>query len=86
VSAFGQEQRLRIHQVREDDDLVVLHADILQALAHGVDADALQRVGERSQRMRIVQVVVDLVERRLARLTVLELERADARLDRGRRA
>ena len=56
-----------------------------QALADGVDADALHGVHERLEGVREVQVVVDLVERRLARRAVLEVERADARLDLVRR-
>jgi hypothetical protein len=41
-----------------------------------VDADALQRVDERLECVREVEVVVDLVQGCLARRAVLELKRA----------
>ena len=62
VGIGGQPQRLGIHQLGVDDDLVVLDADALQALADRVDADALKGVGERALRVREVDVVVDLVQ------------------------
>ena len=85
VGIGGQPQRLGIHQLGVDDGLVVLDADALQALADRVDADALKGVGERALRVREVDVVVDLVQGRLARCAVLEIERADAGFDFVRR-
>ena len=83
VGVGRQEQRLGIHQFGEDEDLVVLDADALHALAEGVDADAPQVVHERAIRVGEVEVVVDLVGGRLARHAVLEFERAEAALDAG---
>ena len=48
-------------RLREDDDLVVLHPDALQALADRRDADAL-KCPERARGVREVEVVIDLVE------------------------
>jgi len=80
-----QKQRLGIHQFGEDEDLIVLDADAQETLAECMDADALQGVREHTKRMREVDVLVDLVQGRLAGRSVLELERADARLDLVRR-
>ena len=49
VGVGGEEQRLGIHQLGEDDDLVVLDADVEQALADRVDVHALQGVHERAR-------------------------------------
>jgi hypothetical protein len=85
VRVRRQEQRLGVHQLGEHDDLVVLDAGVHKTLAQGLDADALQRVSERAERVREVEVVVDLLDRRLARHAVLELQRADPCLDPVRR-
>ena len=81
VRVGRQEQRLGVHQVGEDDDLVILDAGAQKAFVDGVDADALHRVHERPERVREVQVVVDLVQCVLARRAVLEFEHAESRLD-----
>jgi len=52
----------------------------------GAYADPLKGVGERRERLREIPVVIDLGDGVLARHAVLEVERADARLDFVRRA
>ena len=58
---------------------------LMHALAQRVDADAAQVVHERAVGVGEVEVVVEFLGGRLARHAVLELERADARLDLVRR-
>ena len=85
VGVGGEEQRLGIHQLGEDEDFVVLDAGVEKASASGDQADTLHRVDERVVGVREVDVVVGLFQRGLARRAVLEFERADARLDFVRR-
>ena len=80
-----QEQRLGIHQLGEDKDFVILDPGAQKALVEGAYADPLKGVHERLERVREVQVVIDLGDGVLARHAVLEVERADARLDFVRR-
>jgi hypothetical protein len=62
---------------------MVLDAGVEKASARGDQADTLHRVNERVVCVREVHVVVNLLQCALARHTVLEFKRADARLDFG---
>ena len=64
MSVRRQHQRLGIQELGPVDDFIVLDADGMEALADGVDADALQRVHEGAERVREVEVIVDLVQGR----------------------
>ena len=81
VGVGGEEQRLGIHQLGEDEDFVVLDAGVEKTSACGDDADALHRVDERVVGVREVDLVVGFFQRGFARRAVLEVERADDRID-----
>ena len=78
VRIGGQEQRLRIHQLREDEGRVVRDAGILEALEDGRHRSALVGVHERLDAVHQVEVVVGLRHGLLARRAVLVFQRADA--------
>ena len=65
VGIRGQEQRLGIHQLFENDDLVVLDANAFQTLAEALDADATQIVHERAVGVGEVEVVVEFLAQSL---------------------
>ena len=81
IGVGREEQRLRIHQFGVNGDRVVLRADAEKALADRIGGCAAVAVEERVEAAGEIQRVVDLVDGFGARRTVLELKRADARLD-----
>ena len=76
-----QEQRIGIHQFREQKDLVVLDARRLEAFEHRLHADALEGVGKGAERVSEIEIVVGRSRRFRARCAVLEMECPDTRLD-----
>ena len=85
VAVPGQEQRRRVHQLREQQDLVVLHPDREEPLADGRQRRAGERVDERLHPVHEVQVVIQQLRRRLGRRPVAELQRPQAALHPVRR-
>ena len=85
VGVGGEEQRRRVHQLGEDDD-AVRAGDLLEALAQRIGRGAAEAVVVDVERAGEVERVEDPFGGLGARHAVLELERADPRLDaRGRR-
>ena len=80
VGVGGQEQRARVHQLGEDDD-AVRPGDLLEALVKRVGRGAAEAVVVDVERAGEVERVIDRMRGLGARHAVLELERADARLD-----
>jgi hypothetical protein len=58
VSAFAVRQRLGIHQLGEDQDLIVLDPDALEPLACRLDASPLHAVEEGIERVGEGEVVI----------------------------
>ena len=86
MSAFAvRNSELRVHQLGEDDDVVVLGADALESFACGFEADTLHAVEEGVQRVGEGEVVIDGIKCRVARRAVLESKIANAGLDLSRR-
>ena len=86
VGVGGEKQRARIHQAGEDQDpLIVLHPRIPDALPRRKDRHAAEPVEEGGDATLQVELVIDLVGRRLVGHAVAELERADRGLDLIRR-
>ena len=75
-----QEQGLGVHQLGEDQDRVVRNAGFLAALEDGRHGSALVGIHERLDAVHQVEVVVDLRNSLFAWCAVLELERAETRL------
>ena len=71
VRIRGQEQRLRIHQLRPDEGRVVRDAGLLEALEDGRHRSALVGIHERLDAVHQVEIVVDLGHGLLARRAVL---------------
>ncbi len=85
VGVGGQKQGFGVHQLREDDDLIILHAGAVQPLSDRLDADALQRVHEHLEGVREVEVVIHPMEGVCAWCAILELKRANSQLNLVRR-
>ena len=81
VGVCGQIERTGVHQLGEDDDVVVLGADAGGALQERQRRGAAKTVVVDVQRVAEVERVGHLTRRLGARRAVLEVERADRRLD-----
>jgi hypothetical protein len=81
VCVRGQEDRLRVHQLGEHQDLVVLYADLQEPLADGPDGRELESVQECVDSAHERQVVEQRLGRLGSRGAVAERERSQARLD-----
>ena len=81
VCVGHQQHCLGIHQLGEEENLVILHSGIEKAPVYCMKVDALHGVHECVEGMGEVQVIIDLVECLLARHAVREFERADSGLD-----
>src|SRR5271157_4678079 len=73
VGIGREEKRFRIHQLREDDDRVVLNARVNKALARSYQGGAPKSVQKRLGGMHEVEIVIDLLDRFLPRSAILEL-------------
>ena len=85
VAVRGQEQRRRIHQLREDQHRVVLHADAQETLADRLRRCSRERGQERVEAVHEVEMVVQRLDRLPGRSTIGELERAEPTVDLVRR-
>jgi hypothetical protein len=74
VGVRGQEQRLRPHQLREDQDRVVLHARLVEALQQRLRRRSRKAVEVGVQPVHEVEMVVHELARLAARNTIDELE------------
>ena len=81
VGIRGQEQRIRVHQFREDHHVAGLGADAFEALHDGQRRGAAEAVVVDVERAGEVEHVVDTLRGLLGRDTVAELEPAGARVD-----
>ena len=76
VAVGGQEHRRRVHEVREQEDVVVLHADRPEALPDRRHGRAREGADEGLDAVHEVEVVVEQGSRRRRRCAVVELEHA----------
>ena len=86
VRVRRQKERRRVHQLGEDENLVVLDADAEKAPANRVERRSREAVQVRLDAPDVIQVVVEELGRLRCRGTVSELERPELGLHRvGRR-
>ncbi len=81
VAVGGQEQRGRVHQRGEEEDVVVLDPDGVEPCSHRGHGRPRERPVERIDAVHEVEVVVQQVSGRRRRGTVVELQRPEATLD-----
>jgi hypothetical protein len=75
----------RVHQLREEQDGVVFHADIQESLMYCLSRCRRERAQEGIEGVDEVEMVVQLLGRLRLRRTISELERAKPALHRVRR-
>src|SRR5208337_2169625 len=80
VGVGCQEQRLRVHQLRENEDRVVGYTGVVESLPKRRCRGALKGVHKRLRGVHEVEIVIDLLDRFLARSAILEIKRSKARL------
>ena len=85
VGVRGQEHGLRAHQLREDQDRVVVHARLVEALPDRVCRRSREAVEIHVEGVHEVEVVVDGLGGIAARYAVDELERPEPGLEPLRR-
>ena len=81
VAVGGQEQRRRVHPLREEQERVVLGSGCSEAATNRGQRCTRQRADERLDAVHEVEVVVEQGRRRFGRCAVVELQRSETTLD-----